>query len=46
MPAAELREAAHYVTTAAGGGGALRETVELVLRAQARWDDVIQPYLS
>ncbi|MGD0897206.1 MAG: HAD hydrolase family protein [Thermoguttaceae bacterium] len=42
----ELREAAHYVTAAAGGAGALRETVELVLRAQSRWDDVIQPYLS
>jgi 3-deoxy-D-manno-octulosonate 8-phosphate phosphatase (KDO 8-P phosphatase) len=41
----ELRQAAHYVTTAPGGAGALRETVELVLKAQCRWDDVIQAYL-
>lgn len=42
---AELREAAHYVTTVPGGGGALRETVELILKAQSRWGDVIQTYL-
>jgi YrbI family 3-deoxy-D-manno-octulosonate 8-phosphate phosphatase len=41
----ELREAAHYVTSTPGGGGALRETVELVLKAQGRWGDVIQAYL-
>ncbi len=41
---AELRQAAHYVTAAAGGGGAVRETVELILKAQHRWDDVIQTY--
>jgi YrbI family 3-deoxy-D-manno-octulosonate 8-phosphate phosphatase len=43
---AELRQAAHYVTAVPGGAGTLRETVELVLRAQSRWDDVIQPYLQ
>ena len=41
---AELRQAAHYVTAAAGGGGAVRETIELILKAQPRWDDVIQTY--
>ena len=41
----ELRQAAHYVTTAGGGAGAVRETVELILKAQRRWDDVIQSYL-
>ncbi|OHB68310.1 MAG: phenylphosphate carboxylase subunit delta [Planctomycetes bacterium RBG_13_63_9] len=41
----ELRQAAHYVTTAAGGSGAVRETIELILKAQHRWDDVIQTYL-
>jgi YrbI family 3-deoxy-D-manno-octulosonate 8-phosphate phosphatase len=40
----ELREAAAYVTKAAGGAGAVREVVELILKAQRRWDDVIQPY--
>jgi len=40
----ELRRAAHYVTNAPGGAGAVREVVELILKAQRRWDDVIQPY--
>ena len=41
---AELREAAHYVTQSPGGAGAVRETVELILKAQRRWDDLIQTY--
>jgi YrbI family 3-deoxy-D-manno-octulosonate 8-phosphate phosphatase len=41
---AELRAAAHYVTTAPGGTGAVRETIELILKSQRRWDDVIQIY--
>lgn len=41
---AELRESAHYVTAALGGAGAVREVVELILKAQGRWEDVIQPY--
>lgn len=41
----EMREAAHYTTKALGGNGALRETIELVLKAQGRWNDVIQTYL-
>jgi 3-deoxy-D-manno-octulosonate 8-phosphate phosphatase (KDO 8-P phosphatase) len=40
----ELRKAAHYVTTRPGGGGAVRETIELILKAQRRWDDLIQTY--
>jgi len=42
---AELREAADYVTTAVGGSGAVRETIEVILKAQRCWDDVIQSYL-
>src|SRR5216683_1819180 len=34
---AEVRRAAHYVTCAAGGRGAVREMVELILRCQNRW---------
>jgi 3-deoxy-D-manno-octulosonate 8-phosphate phosphatase (KDO 8-P phosphatase) len=41
----ELRRRAHYVTRVAGGSGAVRETVELILKAQRRWDEVIQTYL-
>jgi 3-deoxy-D-manno-octulosonate 8-phosphate phosphatase (KDO 8-P phosphatase) len=41
---AELRHEAHYVTVAHGGSGAVRETVELILKAQSRWEDLIQTY--
>lgn len=41
----ELRQAAHYVTKAGGGSGAVRETVELILKSQHRWEDAIQTYL-
>jgi len=41
---AELRQAAHYITAASGGAGAVREIIELILKAQRRWDDVIQAY--
>jgi len=42
----ELRQAAHYVTSTLGGRGAVRETIELVLKSQRRWDDLIQKYLT
>ena len=41
---AELRQAAHHVTTLPGGDGAVRETIELILKAQSRWEDLIQAY--
>ena len=44
--AAELRQAADYVTTAPGGAGAVRETVEMILKTQRRWEDLIQAYLT
>jgi 3-deoxy-D-manno-octulosonate 8-phosphate phosphatase (KDO 8-P phosphatase) len=37
----EARAAAHYVTQAAGGQGAVREAIELILRCQDRWATVI-----
>lgn len=42
----ELKQAAHQVTVAAGGFGAVRETVELILKSQRRWDDAIAGYLK
>jgi len=42
--ALETREQAHYVTSAVGGYGAVREVIELILKAQGRWDDVIRKY--
>jgi 3-deoxy-D-manno-octulosonate 8-phosphate phosphatase (KDO 8-P phosphatase) len=43
--AAETRAHAHYVTQARGGHGAVREMVELILKSQGRWDEVLRPYL-
>jgi 3-deoxy-D-manno-octulosonate 8-phosphate phosphatase (KDO 8-P phosphatase) len=42
--AVDVRQAADYVTNLAGGTGAVREVIEMVLRAQQRWDDVLHPY--
>jgi YrbI family 3-deoxy-D-manno-octulosonate 8-phosphate phosphatase len=42
----ELRQVAAYKTRAAGGVGAVRETIEMILKAQRRWEDVIQPYFT
>lgn len=33
----EARAVAHYITRAGGGRGAVRETIELILRCQGRW---------
>jgi len=37
----EVRRAAHYVTTVAGGRGAIREVVELILKSQGKWKKAI-----
>lgn len=37
----EVLERVHYVTRVPGGGGAVREVVELLLRAQGKWDEVL-----
>ena len=42
----EVRQAAHYVTELGGGLGAVRETIEIILKAQRRWDDLIRKYNS
>jgi 3-deoxy-D-manno-octulosonate 8-phosphate phosphatase (KDO 8-P phosphatase) len=42
--ATETRERAHYVTKVAGGYGAVREVIELILKAQGRWDDLAADY--
>jgi YrbI family 3-deoxy-D-manno-octulosonate 8-phosphate phosphatase len=41
----ELRDAADYVTQLPGGRGAVREVVELMLKAKNRWEDLIRNYL-
>ena len=42
----EAKHHAHYVTRAAGGDGAVRETIELILKAQNRWEDLVKRYLD
>jgi 3-deoxy-D-manno-octulosonate 8-phosphate phosphatase (KDO 8-P phosphatase) len=42
--APEVRERVAWVSAAPGGRGAVRELIELVLRAQQRWDAVIREY--
>lgn len=41
---AEVRSAAHYVTSLPGGSGAVRETIEMILKQQRRWDDLVQSF--
>jgi 3-deoxy-D-manno-octulosonate 8-phosphate phosphatase (KDO 8-P phosphatase) len=43
--AVETRNHAHYITEARGGYGAVREMVELILKSQGRWDDLVRGYL-
>jgi 3-deoxy-D-manno-octulosonate 8-phosphate phosphatase (KDO 8-P phosphatase) len=42
--APEVRERVDWVAAASGGRGAVREFIELVLRAQNRWEDVTREY--
>ena len=41
---AEVRRIAHYVARSSGGAGAVRETVELILKYQDRWAGVTARY--
>src|ERR1044071_5796164 len=44
--AIETRNHAHYVTDARGGHGAVREAVELILKSQGKWDELLRHYLG
>ena len=39
-----VNAAAHYVTCAPGGEGAVREVVELILKAQSFWEEILKHY--
>jgi 3-deoxy-D-manno-octulosonate 8-phosphate phosphatase (KDO 8-P phosphatase) len=41
---AEAKAMAHYVTRAHGGAGAVRELVDMVLKAQKRWAKIIAEF--
>jgi 3-deoxy-D-manno-octulosonate 8-phosphate phosphatase (KDO 8-P phosphatase) len=40
----EVKREAHYVTSAAGGAGAVREAIEVILKAQGLWEGVLKHY--
>jgi 3-deoxy-D-manno-octulosonate 8-phosphate phosphatase (KDO 8-P phosphatase) len=40
--APEVKRAAHYVTLHAGGEGAVREVIELIVKAQGKWIEASQ----
>jgi 3-deoxy-D-manno-octulosonate 8-phosphate phosphatase (KDO 8-P phosphatase) len=40
----ELRRAAHFVTGAPGGRGAVREAAEAILKAQGKWAQITEKY--
>lgn len=40
----EVKRAAHFVTAARGGQGAVREIAELLLEARGRWSDILKKY--
>jgi 3-deoxy-D-manno-octulosonate 8-phosphate phosphatase (KDO 8-P phosphatase) len=40
----DVRESVHWVSSAGGGRGAVRELIELVLRAKGLWEGVLAEY--
>jgi 3-deoxy-D-manno-octulosonate 8-phosphate phosphatase (KDO 8-P phosphatase) len=40
----EVKRSASAITEAAGGAGAVREVVELLLRARGVWNDLLKKY--
>ncbi len=40
----EAKAAAHYVSRAPGGHGAIREVAEMILKAQGKWDSIVAHY--
>lgn len=43
---AEVRAAAHFVASHAGGQGAARDVIEFILQAQGKWEQAIQSFLA
>ena len=41
---AEVKAEARYVTSAPGGRGAARQAIEHILKAQDRWDEVVERF--
>jgi len=42
--AEDVKKMANYVTKSAGGKGAIRELIEMILKNQKRWNELLQGY--
>jgi len=42
----DVRTRVHWVSAARGGAGAARELIELILRAQGKWDSIVATYMA
>jgi 3-deoxy-D-manno-octulosonate 8-phosphate phosphatase (KDO 8-P phosphatase) len=42
----DVRARVHWVSARRGGDGAARELIELILRAQNRWDSIVATYMA
>jgi 3-deoxy-D-manno-octulosonate 8-phosphate phosphatase (KDO 8-P phosphatase) len=40
----EVKAVCHFITQRPGGQGAVREVIELILRAQGYWDTLLERY--
>jgi 3-deoxy-D-manno-octulosonate 8-phosphate phosphatase (KDO 8-P phosphatase) len=40
----EAKDYSHLVTTRGGGSGAVREVIELILKAQGKWEEALERY--
>ena len=43
---AEVKQFAHLVTERSGGRGAVREVIELIMRAQGTWEEALSRYVD
>ena len=46
MPPARCAAASHWIAARRGGDGAVRELVEMVLKAQGRWDGIVRVFIE
>jgi len=42
---AEVKAEAHFITPHAGGDGAARDAIEFILKAQGKWERVVNEYI-
>lgn len=42
----EVKQHADYITTRSGGGGAVREVIEYILKSSGKWDKLMERYLK